>query len=79
MKRLFAILILLAPLGCASLEKDRLISQLDALQDFMAKSGAAGTIDIVLDPSGHVSFGPSLQLRSASSLTAKIQFNAKGP
>ncbi len=79
MKKLLAILILLAPLGCASLENQKMIGQLEALQKFMAKSGAAGTIDIVLDPSGHVSFGPSLQLRSASSLTAKIQFNAKGP
>jgi len=64
--------------ACASIENEKLIGQLDALQQFMERTGAAGEVEIIIDPSGHVGIVNALELRTQSRITGRIQFNARG-
>ena len=82
MRKLLTLLIFAAPLfgscGCASIESDRMAAQLDTLQQFMERTGASGTIEVIADPTGHIGLLQGFELKSASMITARIQFNARG-
>ena len=82
MRKILAILALIAPLGmnCGCKSNEQLAAQLPLIIAAMQDAGVAGTVDLRIVPRGGFTItGPGVAMHNDSEITVHIQVNMKGP